>query len=76
MCSRLNLEDIPINTLPREARLVLTLFGRTQRTEEQLQAEAQQNNKEGEENGDIQFEQVELGWTAIQLFDYDGYDHL
>lgn len=70
---RLNLEDVPVNTLPRESRLVLTLYGRTQRTDEQLLAEAQQNNKEGEESRDVQFEQVELGWAAIQLFDYDGY---
>ncbi|CAH0717341.1 unnamed protein product, partial [Brenthis ino] len=68
----LNLEDVPVNTLPRESRLVLTFYGRTQRTDEQLLAEAQQNNKEGEESRDVQFEQVELGWAAIQLFDYDG----
>ncbi|XP_046978612.1 phosphatidylinositol 4-phosphate 3-kinase C2 domain-containing subunit alpha isoform X1 [Vanessa cardui] len=67
----LNLEDVPINTLPRETRLVLTLYGRTQRTDDQLLAD-QQNNKEGEGNGDLQFEQVELGWTSIQMFDYDG----
>ncbi|XP_045763916.1 phosphatidylinositol 4-phosphate 3-kinase C2 domain-containing subunit alpha isoform X1 [Maniola jurtina] len=67
----LNLEDVPVNTLPRESRLVLTLYGRTQRTEEQAQNESQQNNQEGEENGDVLFEQVELGWTAVQLFDYD-----
>ncbi|CAK1578120.1 unnamed protein product [Parnassius mnemosyne] len=70
----LNLEDIPINTLPRESRLVLTLYGRTQRTvdnQHQINENNQQNNESNEENGDVQYEQVELGWASIQMFDYD-----
>ncbi|XP_049865129.1 phosphatidylinositol 4-phosphate 3-kinase C2 domain-containing subunit alpha isoform X2 [Pectinophora gossypiella] len=70
----LSLEDLPINILPRESRLVLTLYGRTQRSvDNQNQNDnSQQNNEGDEENGDVQFEQVELGWAAIQMFDYDG----
>ncbi|CAG9791840.1 unnamed protein product [Diatraea saccharalis] len=70
----LNLEDVPVNTLPREARLVLTLYGRTQRTVDgPHQNDANQtNSSDQEENTDVQFEQVELGWAALQLFDYDG----
>lgn len=71
--TRLSLEDIPVNTLPRESRLVLTLFGRTQRA---VDASHQNDNKEQtnqeETDGDVQYEQVELGWAAIQMFDYDG----
>ncbi|XP_013196087.2 phosphatidylinositol 4-phosphate 3-kinase C2 domain-containing subunit alpha isoform X1 [Amyelois transitella] len=71
----LSLEDLPINTLPRESRLVLTLYGRTQRdldSQHQNNESSQQNSEDGDENGDVQYEQVELGWAAIQLFDYDG----
>ncbi|KAI5637162.1 phosphatidylinositol 3- and 4-kinase domain-containing protein [Phthorimaea operculella] len=65
----LNLEDLPINTLPRESRLVITLYGRTQRPDDLHQNET---SEEREENADVQFEQQELGWAAIQMFDYDG----
>ncbi|XP_073962722.1 phosphatidylinositol-4-phosphate 3-kinase catalytic subunit Pi3K68D isoform X4 [Choristoneura fumiferana] len=72
----LNLEDVPINQLPREARLVLTLYGRTPRpVDSQHQSNENQNEGDGqsnEENGDVQYELVELGWAAIQLFNYDG----
>lgn len=72
---RLTLEDLPINNLPRESRLVLTLYGRSQRTVDgQHPNESnQQSGQEDEENKDVQYELVELGWAAIQLFDYDGY---
>ncbi|XP_045533800.1 phosphatidylinositol 4-phosphate 3-kinase C2 domain-containing subunit alpha [Papilio machaon] len=69
----LNLEDMPVNTLPRECRLVLTLFGRTQRTDDsQHQAsDTSQEEEGGGEVGGVQYDQVELGWAAIQMFDYD-----
>ncbi|CAK1551645.1 unnamed protein product [Leptosia nina] len=65
----MNMEDIPIHTLPRESRLVLTLYGRTQRTDAH---ESDSNAQDGSAVGDVQFEQIELGWAAIQLFDFDG----
>lgn len=78
----LTLDEIPISSIPREARLVLTLYGRTVKTEENTQmpnaetrkAQAAANAEKGQmESADnVQFEQEELGWTAIQLFDYDG----
>ncbi|KAG6448082.1 phosphatidylinositol 4-phosphate 3-kinase C2 domain-containing subunit alpha isoform X2 [Manduca sexta] len=71
----LNLEDLPVNSLPREARLVLSFYGRTQRTvdkEHQNNNENQPPTNEAESSGDVQYEHVELGWSAIQLFDYDG----
>lgn len=61
---RLNLEDTTISSLPRESRLVLTLYGRTQKSEDTGTDQA------GE--ADVKYELHELGWAAIQLFDYDG----
>ncbi|XP_061378857.1 phosphatidylinositol 4-phosphate 3-kinase C2 domain-containing subunit alpha isoform X2 [Danaus plexippus] len=60
----LNLEDTTISSLPRESRLVLTLYGRTQKSEDTGTDQA------GE--ADVKYELHELGWAAIQLFDYDG----
>ncbi|KPJ08004.1 Phosphatidylinositol-4-phosphate 3-kinase C2 domain-containing subunit alpha [Papilio machaon] len=64
---------MPVNTLPRECRLVLTLFGRTQRTDDsQHQAsDTSQEEEGGGEVGGVQYDQVELGWASIQMFDYD-----
>ncbi|KAJ8724887.1 hypothetical protein PYW07_015845 [Mythimna separata] len=71
----LNLEDLPVNNLPRESRLVITLYGRSQRTvdgQHQNNESNQPNNQDSEENGDVQYELTELGWAAIQMFDFDG----
>ncbi|KAL4710311.1 hypothetical protein ACJJTC_011127, partial [Scirpophaga incertulas] len=70
----INLEDVPICTLPREARLVLTLYGRTERTvdNQHPNENSQQSSNEQEDSDNVQYEQVELGWAAIQLFDFDG----
>lgn len=64
---------MPINILPRESRLVLTLVGRTQKAVDgQNQTDNSQNTQNNGDNADIQYEKTELGWTAIQFFDYDG----
>lgn len=70
----LNLEDLPVNTLPRESRLVLTLHGRTQRTvdSQHPNENSPPSSQEAEDSGDVLYEQVELGWAALQLFDFDG----
>ncbi|XP_050681509.1 phosphatidylinositol 4-phosphate 3-kinase C2 domain-containing subunit alpha isoform X2 [Leptidea sinapis] len=68
----LNLEDVPIYSLPRESRLVVTLYGRSQRTDIHNEHDNAQQENDGRTDGDVQYVQVELGWTAIQLFDYDG----
>ncbi|CAH0668895.1 unnamed protein product [Spodoptera exigua] len=65
----LNLEDVPVNTLPRESRLVMTLYGRSQRTVDGHDSQAQDSE---EINMNIQYDLVELGWAAIQMFDFDG----
>ncbi|XP_028163897.1 phosphatidylinositol 4-phosphate 3-kinase C2 domain-containing subunit alpha isoform X2 [Ostrinia furnacalis] len=67
----LNLADLPLSNVPREARLVLTLYGRTKRPPDQQPSDSQQNGTDSEEH-DVMYDQEELGWAAIQLFDYDG----
>lgn len=86
---RLNLDEVSIANLPKEARLVLTLTGRTlakpdnqngPTTEKEKDKAAEANLKESPEKQDddddnrapVHIEQEELGWTAIQLFDYNG----
>ncbi|XP_030748867.1 phosphatidylinositol 4-phosphate 3-kinase C2 domain-containing subunit alpha isoform X3 [Sitophilus oryzae] len=59
----LDFEDIPINTLARESRLVLQIFGRTQENPE--------NDDSKNSNGPI-FKEEEIGWAAVQFFDYEG----
>ncbi|XP_073842946.1 phosphatidylinositol-4-phosphate 3-kinase catalytic subunit Pi3K68D [Musca autumnalis] len=59
--SWLTFDKNPICTLPREARLVFVLYGT------QL-AENEPNN--GSENNERSQINTELGWCAIQLFDY------
>ncbi|KAK6626146.1 hypothetical protein RUM43_006451 [Polyplax serrata] len=62
--SWLNLRGTTVACLPRESRLVLTLFGLTLLPPDHEQSRANP--------GQPQYEQVELGWTAIQFFNYEG----
>ncbi|KAM7355935.1 phosphatidylinositol-4-phosphate 3-kinase catalytic subunit Pi3K68D isoform 2-T2 [Cochliomyia hominivorax] len=50
----------PICTLPREARLIFVLYG----------TQAAENEQNNAENGERRQVTTELGWCAIQLFDY------
>ncbi|KAL0272748.1 UNVERIFIED_CONTAM: hypothetical protein PYX00_005609 [Menopon gallinae] len=60
----LNIDNITVATLPKEARLVFSLYGSTL---------LPPDHERSKENPNVpQFEHVELGWTAIQLFSYDG----
>lgn len=61
--SWLNFESIPICTLPREARLVFVLYGCT--------AEPAEGGDNNDSNSEQRITQVELGWSAIQFFDFD-----
>lgn len=55
------MEGVMVSSLARESRLVLVLYGRT------LQA------PEGNDNSNTQqYTQEELGWGAVQFFDYEG----
>ncbi|RZF38830.1 hypothetical protein LSTR_LSTR000533 [Laodelphax striatellus] len=57
----LNFEGVNVCVIPRECRLVLVIYGRTE-------APA----TEGSEGGTPKVTQVELGWAAIQFFNHDG----
>ncbi|XP_051160561.1 phosphatidylinositol 4-phosphate 3-kinase C2 domain-containing subunit beta isoform X2 [Leptopilina boulardi] len=60
--SWMEFRGISVCQVPREARLVIVLYGRT------LQPTEHENNSSNE--GSMQKE--ELGWGAIQFYDYDG----
>ncbi|KRT80159.1 C2 domain containing protein [Oryctes borbonicus] len=57
----LDLEDVPINSLARESRLVLTLSGRTLITQDG-------NDKDAPP----QYKSEDIGWAAVQFFNYEG----
>ncbi|GAB0091122.1 phosphatidylinositol 4-phosphate 3-kinase C2 domain-containing subunit beta [Sergentomyia squamirostris] len=78
--SWLNFESIPVCTLPREARLIFVLYGCTVETSDDTAAnssattsasnmEAPTSTVNGT-NGE-RIVRTELGWTAIQFFDFD-----
>ncbi|CAG9823212.1 unnamed protein product [Phaedon cochleariae] len=59
----LEFEDVPINSLSRESRLVLQLFGKTLVTTE----------SEETKNTNLPFyKEEEIGWGAVQFFNYEG----
>ncbi|XP_011630891.1 phosphatidylinositol 4-phosphate 3-kinase C2 domain-containing subunit beta isoform X2 [Pogonomyrmex barbatus] len=60
--SWLEFRGISVCQVPREARLVLVLYGRT------LQPTEHESNSSAENA----MQKEELGWGAIQFFDYDG----
>lgn len=55
------MEGVLVNSLARESRLVLVLYGRTLQTSD--------NN---DSSNSPQYTQEELGWGALQFFDYEG----
>lgn len=63
LTNRLEFRGISVCQVPREARLVLVVYGRTQQP-----VDHESNSGQGA------MEKEELGWGAIQFFDYDGYD--
>ncbi|XP_037050544.1 phosphatidylinositol 4-phosphate 3-kinase C2 domain-containing subunit alpha isoform X2 [Bradysia coprophila] len=62
--SWLHFENLPICTLPREARLIFVLYGCT--TEP-----AENENNSSEQVGDRKVTKIELGWSSIQFFDFE-----
>lgn len=55
-----DIDGVQFSSLARESRLVLVLYGRTLQTES------------GDSNNSGQYTQEELGWGAVQFFNYDG----
>lgn len=76
--SWLQFENIPVAALPREARLVFVLYGCTTETQDSGGGQGQGNNTNNNSNtsGDQPNNEerssikVELGWGAIQFFDF------
>lgn len=64
---RLHFENLPICTLPREARLIFVLYGCT--TEPSVGSENENNSSD--QNGDGKVTKIELGWSSIQFFDFE-----
>lgn len=62
---RLNFENIPICTLPRESRLIFVLYGSTT---EPTDNDANTSNESGQKAT-----KVELGWASLQFFDYNRF---
>lgn len=63
--SWLNFDSLSVNMLPREARLVLVLYGRS------VTKSTDNSDHEGLE-GSQQMSEVELGWASLQFFNFDG----
>ncbi|XP_071452807.1 phosphatidylinositol 4-phosphate 3-kinase C2 domain-containing subunit beta [Hetaerina americana] len=63
----LEFDDLKLCLLPRESRLVLTLYGRTL-----LPAEEGGGSSSDVETAARNFKTTELGWVAVQLFNYNG----
>ncbi|XP_039295233.1 phosphatidylinositol 4-phosphate 3-kinase C2 domain-containing subunit beta isoform X3 [Nilaparvata lugens] len=61
----LNFEGVNVCVIPRECRLVLVIYGRSVDT-------PSTSNEPGEGQAP-NVTQVELGWAAIQFFNYDGW---
>ncbi|XP_048517557.1 phosphatidylinositol 4-phosphate 3-kinase C2 domain-containing subunit alpha isoform X3 [Dendroctonus ponderosae] len=61
--SWLEFEDVPISNLARESRLVLQVFGRTLDTTE---------TEESKNSNMPLYKEEEIGWAAVQFFDYEG----
>lgn len=57
----MNFDGISVCTLPREARLVLVLYGRTIVPAESGDSKDQQPR----------IQQEELGWASLQFFNFD-----
>lgn len=62
-CFRLEFEDVPINSLSRESRLVLQVIGKSL---------AASDSEEAKNSSVPVYKEEEIGWTAVQLFNYEG----
>jgi phosphatidylinositol-4-phosphate 3-kinase len=65
----LSFSDVPISILPREARIVFVLYGCMKQNPDgsTTSAESSMNNNASQQ----EVTKVELGWSAVQFFDYD-----
>lgn len=61
--SWLEFEDVPINSLARESRLVVLLFGRTLVTSD---------NEDSKNSATPAYKEEEVGWASVQFFNYES----
>lgn len=66
--SWLKFDNIPVCTLPREARLIFVLYGCVKEANQEQGGGGDQGNSQ---NPQEKITKVELGWTAVQFFDFD-----
>nr|XP_023021080.1 phosphatidylinositol 4-phosphate 3-kinase C2 domain-containing subunit beta [Leptinotarsa decemlineata] len=59
----LEFEDVSINSLARESRLVLQVFGKTL---------LPSDSEEAKNSSMPVYKEEEIGWTAVQFFNYEG----
>lgn len=64
----MSFDEVPVCTLPREARLVFVLYGCTKEPVDGQTADNSQNNSNSQEN---RITKVEIGWSSIQFFDFE-----
>lgn len=67
-------EDIPLCTLPREARLIFVLYGcSTEPVDGNDNSTSNQNQTNSDMNpsSNGRVTRIELGWSSIQFFDYE-----
>lgn len=62
---RLDFEDVPINSLARESRLVLQVYGRS------LAASDSEEAKDSKSSHEPVYKEEEIGWAAVQFFNYE-----
>ncbi|KAJ8958339.1 hypothetical protein NQ318_017485 [Aromia moschata] len=59
----LEFEDVPINSLARESRLVLQVFGKSL---------ANSDSEDAKNSSAPVYREEEIGWAAVQFFNYEG----
>lgn len=62
----MNFEDVSVCSLPRESRIVFVLYGCLKQP---VDGQSNDNNQSNSQEGQAMKE--ELGWTSIQLFDFE-----
>ncbi len=64
--------NVQISSLPREARVVFVLYGCMKVKSENENAQNSENNglNSSHDSSDSHVEKTEIGWTAIQFFDF------
>lgn len=68
----MSFNDVPVNILPREARIVFVLYGCMKQNPDGSSQNADVSSSNTVNSNPQEVTKIELGWTAIQFFDFDG----